>query len=380
VIWPGDRYFRILAGEGQASAITALQELLAERKNPQKCRAFADVIISKWKSIPSYSYRSDSKSPQMLKRLGEIADPELVMRFLQEVLPNDYAGTEGPILSELCVRLGWDHLAQPLTRFVSLQTPASRTASLAATVAIFSQLCCHAADMTPERKAACTSMALELKHLISKWDSHKEKNRWSGPPETREGIIETLTRALCAIDDTDFLERFLSHAFADPEHYGLHAILIPAVTKMHQWIDQEPGAIDYYEQLHGHCVEGLQALTARPVEEPKDWAQHVTLGCQCPDCKELEQFLRDPQERVHRFAVRKERRQHLHEQIDRHRCDVDHVTERRGSPQTLVCTKNRASYARQKQQFAANERLLAELRAIQRSAGKRAIRRSGQPK
>jgi hypothetical protein len=35
----------------------------------------------------------------------------------------------------------------------------------------------------------------------------------------------------------------------------------------------------------------------------------------------------------------KERRRHLHGIIDSNRCDCTHVTEHRGSPHTLVCTK-----------------------------------------
>ena len=58
----------------------------------------------------------------------------------------------------------------------------------------------------------------------------------------------------------------------------------------------------------------------------------------------------------------KDRRQHLHRQIGSHGCDVTHVTERIGSPQTLVCTKTRASYQRKKVEFAVNVQLLAELR------------------
>lgn len=49
-------------------------------------------------------------------------------------------------------------------------------------------------------------------------------------------------------------------------------------------------------------------------------------------------------EQVHRFRVRQDRRQHLHGQIEKHRLDMTHVTERKGSPQTLVCTKDRRSY------------------------------------
>jgi len=47
---------------------------------------------------------------------------------------------------------------------------------------------------------------------------------------------------------------------------------------------------------------------------------------------------------VRRFSVRKELRKHLHRIIDSDGCDLDHQTDRRGSPQTLVCTKNYASY------------------------------------
>ena len=65
-----------------------------------------------------------------------------------------------------------------------------------------------------------------------------------------------------------------------------------------------------------------------------------------------------------RFPIRKDRRQHLHQQIDKHRCDCTHVTERIGSPQTLVCTKTQASYERQKNQYEVDKKLLAELEAI----------------
>jgi len=374
VIWPADRYFRILAGEGQDTAIPALEDLLARTKNSSgidECRAFAKEIIGAWKPPAYVTKRDASKSPQLLKLLEKIGDPALVARFISDVLPNDYAGTEGAILSKLAHKFGWGTVAEALTRFVSLQSPGTQTASLAATVSIFEDLCCNPVAMTPERQSACKAMALELERTVSTWDSHKENNAWLRSREGRQGIIESLTRALCAIDDTDLLGRFLSHAFADEEHYGLHAVLIPGVHKIHQWIDREPRALDDYEQLLNHCIEELQALTANAVEAPADWGQDMTIKCQCADCKELRQFLRDPQERIHRFAVRKERRQHLHQQIQSHGCDLDHVTERRGSPQTLVCTKNRASYERRKKQFATNERLLAELRGMERTAIKK---------
>ena len=85
----------------------------------------------------------------------------------------------------------------------------------------------------------------------------------------------------------------------------------------------------------------------------------------------MSRFLRDPAARVARFPLRKERRQHLHRRIEEHRCDCTHVTERIGSPQTLVCTKTQASYERRLEQYKIDQALLAELDALSKSKKKR---------
>jgi hypothetical protein len=62
--------------------------------------------------------------------------------------------------------------------------------------------------------------------------------------------------------------------------------------------------------------------------------------------RELELFARDPVKQVHRIRAKKEICQTLHQTIDRLGLDMIHVTERKGSPYTLVLTKTRASYER----------------------------------
>jgi hypothetical protein len=62
------------------------------------------------------------------------------------------------------------------------------------------------------------------------------------------------------------------------------------------------------------------------------------------DCVALQAFIDDPVERVLKFTVKKERRQHLHQTIDRYKLDMTHVTLRQGKPQTLVCTKDRRTF------------------------------------
>jgi hypothetical protein len=93
----------------------------------------------------------------------------------------------------------------------------------------------------------------------------------------------------------------------------------------------------------------------------------VKLSCSCADCRELRAFTLDPVEQTHRFRVRKDRRQHLHDVIQRHGLDMTHVTERKGSPQTLVCTKDRRSYRRRCEQYRKD---IASLAALAELAGK----------
>ncbi len=59
--------------------------------------------------------------------------------------------------------------------------------------------------------------------------------------------------------------------------------------------------------------------------------------------------------------MRKDLRRHVHQVIDRHRLDLDHVTARSGSPYTLVCTKNRASQARRLEEYAEDLRRMSSL-------------------
>ena len=53
--------------------------------------------------------------------------------------------------------------------------------------------------------------------------------------------------------------------------------------------------------------------------------------------------------------------------IDRHRLDMTHVTERVGSPQTLVCTKDRRTFDRRMEQYQGE---IAAMRTLVRLAPK----------
>ena len=129
-----------------------------------------------------------------------------------------------------------------------------------------------------------------------------------------------------------------------------------------------------YQRLWHHAATILLARSEHPPEAPKDWRQEGKIRCTCGDCRELQTFVLDPVERTHRFRLRKDRRRHLHEQIQRHGLDMTHETERRGSPQTLVCTKTRRTYERQGADHRADVTAMSTLlRVMDRSVSELAI-------
>jgi hypothetical protein len=140
-----------------------------------------------------------------------------------------------------------------------------------------------------------------------------------------------------------------------PEVFDPVTILVPAMAAVREPNDEAMVC------LWEHSAEFLLLRSGEPPTAPKDWRQDVKLSCSCPDCRELLTFALDPAEQTHRFRVRQDRRQHLHQKIEHHGLDMTHVTDRKGSPQTLVCTKDRRSYQRRCEQYRKDVAALAAL-------------------
>ena len=188
--------------------------------------------------------------------------------------------------------------------------------------------------------------------------------------------MASVVRIFATISATEHLDRFWTHVLTDKRHYDLHEVLIPDVKAIDKWIPKVPAAQPAASRLLQHCLAELRAATASPSSRRKTGRATPNSAATARTAARSSRFLRDPAQRVGRFPLRKERRQHLHQQIDRHGCDLTHVTERVGSPQTLVCTKTQASYERRLKQFEVDQKLLAELETLASEEGRVAARRS----
>ena len=114
------------------------------------------------------------------------------------------------------------------------------------------------------------------------------------------------------------------------------------------------------------CLE----RSATPPEEPRDWKIACVIDYDWEICADLKAFCEDPEARVARFPLRKELRARLHQIIDaRHGLDIDHETERRGRPFTLVCTKNRASHKRRLAEYSVDMEWMRRLESVAPGGG-----------
>lgn len=421
VIWPRKRHFEVLAGEGPASAIPALEKLMAESKTAKDlaaCGKVAKAIIANWQGHDPYGHGARSHSGPMLRALERIGDEKLAMRFVSDVLPKSFNGSEGRALHGLCQRIGWKALAPAIQEFLARQKPADYRSHLNQIVTICEHLCCDLPALSKERRAACSLVADELMKVVERWD--KARPNWDdddfdahefgedaddfdeiqdeiededaepkGQPsddeqealtlqkrgDKRIGVVASMVRLLSAIGAKEYLTDYLDQVFEDTGHYDLRAVVIPDLKSLHAQLPPAALGRQAAARLLQHCFAELRDSTANPPEPPKDWRREAKLGCKCEDCAALSRFLRDPAERVGRFPMNKQRRQHVHRQIDHQRLDCTHVTERKGSPQTLVCTKTQNSYERNRKQYQVDQVVLAELEKLAGASSHR-IRKS----
>ncbi len=287
VIWPSDRTFRILAAEGQQAALPELEKRAARAKRPDAlaaCRQFATEIVAHWQPRQRCPQGEDAYSGRMLKALERIDATDLVERFVRDVLPQDYDGSEGKTLLRLCGRLGWQRLAPAMCRLIAGQKPDDFHSRLDQLVALCKPLCCDPPAVTDERRAACAEMAAALAQAIERWDK-KPAGTYYGSSETRKGVVDDMVRILAAISDRERLDWLVTHVVGHASHYDLRRVLVPEVTAIYRWLAQVPAARPAAERLWEHCRSELRAATAEPIEAPKDWAREADLGCKCADCR-----------------------------------------------------------------------------------------------
>jgi hypothetical protein len=166
-----------------------------------------------------------------------------------------------------------------------------------------------------------------------------------GPRLSADFIVDSLV-AFGRIDPA-LAMRAADHMLAWSTTYTLDGLLVPAIRKLMGSATMQTLAA---RRLRTACLDHLHARAAETLEAPRDWRRANSLGCQCPHCLALSQYLAHPAQKEWVLRAAAAQRAHVESTIKAAGCDLDMTTVRRGSPHSLVCTKNQASYERRVKQ------------------------------
>ncbi len=353
VIWPREQHFAVLCEAGTDASIGGLEAMVERFRQVsnahqvaqrQECLTFASNIVGAWESAPG---RQSWDKPDKFDRnifsglLCELDDPALVRRFLSQILPIDGEIQLDAAFVKLCKRHGWQNFETDLLVIIA----AAKVETIIRNAGLL-RLLCRQRDKNLERIDLCARLCDGFVEALVTFDNQQCDDDWKIQQLDRAKLLISGADAMLAIDAQSPLTRLINHALNHRNKYKLNDVQLAAIFALEPRFEKLVVSNEAVLHWLAACRQLLQNRTAKLPEKPTDYRRADKLSCTCVDCRALGQFLTNPEQRETRMPLKKERRRHLHNAIMRERCDLTHVTERRGSPFTLVCTKTTASYGR----------------------------------
>ncbi len=304
----------------------------------------------------------------MLTMLTRLGDATLVEQFIIQIVEPAYNGDENAAL-HACIPL-----QRRRPRLFATLVRRHMGDHHGSCVALLHGLAAKSAVTDPKwaralrdiAQAAVTGLDEIAGQTPPSEDPYLEPEREVEPDQS--ALVTHLFDALATLGVEPLREEAARRLASRPEVFDPVSILVPALGSLCARLGEIARRDSTLLPLWMHSAQFLLARSEVPPESPKNWRQEETLSCRCVDCRELQAFVLRPLEQTHRFRVRKDRRQHLHQQIECHRPQMTHATERRGSPQTLVCTKDRRNYQRRCEQYRQDVAAMAALSELGGSA------------
>ena len=374
VLWPRSRTLAILAGAGIGSAVAWVAgELDRNAGVPDaRIRRLASELTDLWPT--DRAGRDKESRAMMLRLLRGIGDDACISHFLHEVVLLHYDGSENENLPAAMNLAGTETAGRFLPALIDahfMQRPKVVLALLRrmddgrdeSAGAARREMLRKGVRSVLRTVGATPDIHKKVRSARASAKQYDEVVSW--PPRPAAGTAEPDRRSPKRLDEQAVRDLFtLAWRGGLTQEAETAAAAIAALPRLATPDRTLPAAL---RELHAHegladtaafatlwrCAAGcLLERSATPPEEPRHWKIAADINCECDLCADLRAFCNDPAAKVARFPLRKDLRAHLHRVIDHHRLDVDHETERRGRPYTLVCTKNRASHRRRLAEYA----------------------------
>ena len=374
VLWPRSRTLAILAGAGIGSAVTWLAGELERNGGvaDTRIRQLASELTGMW---PTDRAGQDTQSrARMLALLCGIGDKACISHFLHEVILSHYTGSENEELLAAMDAAGTEAAGRFLPALIDAQFT-QRPKKILALLRRLDDERDESADAARREmlrkgvrsvlRTVAAAPNIRNKARSARASAKKYDEVDSRPPRTAAGDANPDRRLQKRLDEQAVLDLFTlawrggltreaeaaAGAIAALPRLATPDRTLPAALRE---LHRETGLANSvsFAMLWRHATGCLLERSASPPKEPRHWKIAADIDCNCDLCADLRAFCNDAAARVARFPLRKDLRAHLHRVIDHHRLDLDHETERRGRPYTLVCTKNRASHRRRLAEYA----------------------------
>ncbi len=374
VLWPQARTLGTIARGGIEHAVAWFEDEVARSQDDAAARrnltGLAAQLIDTWPAPDGVRfYRRDDTAgaPQacrdMLRLLRRLGDEATTRRFLCEVATPHYSGGETDELLATAAVVAPATLRAWLPRFTETNLPLAPEDVLH----LLRRLCpqdAASAGLDRLRRPALADAARAVCRALPAVVGVEEPDPDAGLAAARRRDVRPLTAP--AISS---LFAFLWHCAPPAEVEAIAALLVqhPAAAPPYRAL---PEALAELANLRGttgdavepagfvalwhHAAALLLARSAAPPEEPVDWVIEASIPHHCPLCERLQAFCDSPEATTERFRARQDLRQHVESMISRLTLDIACKTERKGSPHTLICTKNRATFRRRCEQYAAD--------------------------
>jgi len=353
VLWPRKRYYAVLSQAGQETTLPLLDEFVRtwiesgavpQSASWQEAHDLASHILARWSgnTRPSNGNKL-SQTGTVLDLLARLDDTALITSFLtnSSVLQDSRQADIDAVIRALAC-LPAKQRATLITRMIT-----DRAKLALAACALFIG---RAAISWPEidLKQAADALIAALPGDPARVES---EFRWQAIRNVAPEVVVHLIKGLGAIDSIRALTA-AKYFLAWPTMYDMDGVIVPALRTVRSDDAKGPGSARAIEHLRAAAAAHLRARTAPELTAPKDWQRDNALLCKCKNCSEFAKFLDDAGKRIWALRAVEHERSHVEESIKRARCDVDVVTDRRGRPYTLICTKNTASFDRAMKQRA----------------------------
>ena len=369
VLWPRARRLAVLNQAGLAVTLPYLGDLTGRwtqsGEGPasplwREAHELSGHMLRAWpRQVGWYPGRTEARSDTapLLTLLSQLQDTARIDTFLDILAAGAYSKGDNVAIVRAAGLLPPERAAALLEHLIASQAATNLSACgdlLARSVA--ARVTGRAADLS----RAATALVEALPGDPARTP---QRAPWGRSLPVEPGFLVDLLTALGQID-VALADRAVDCILAWPQTYEPDAVLVPAVLGLIGQVAHQ--TMTAVQRLRMAALEHLRARIAEPLEPPRDWARASTIACPCAHCRELSHFLADPDRQRWTFKAPETGRRHLEESIRRSGCDLDLVTDRRGRPYSLVCTKNQASYDRRAQQ---RQHDLAHLAPIEAPAG-----------